>query len=136
MMVEFSVTDPQTPKRCIEAINGSFDSIKEMIADYKPKETMQDYAVIFYKGDIKEGQSLYVDRECENAIPVYCQYGGTHRYVGTLDGREVTFITDLEDVVIYQPYRLAIVKQRNGITKDSFYYNNVNNEEVSDDNND
>ena len=60
-MTEFSVCDPQTPKRCIEAINGSFDSIKEMIADYKPKETVQDYAIIFYKGNIKEGQSLYVD---------------------------------------------------------------------------
>ena len=78
-MTEFSVCDPQTPKRCIEAINGSFDSIKEMIADYKPKETVQDYAIIFYKGNIKEGQSLYVDKECENAIPVYCQYGGRSR---------------------------------------------------------
>lgn len=134
-MTEFSVTDPQTPKRCIEAINGSFDSIKEMVAEYKPKETVQDYAVIFYKGDIKEGQSLYVDKECENAIPVYCQYGGTHRYVGILDGKEVTFITDLEDVVIYQPYRLKIVNQRkNGITKDSFYYNNVNSEVANDNN--
>lgn len=133
-MTEFSVCDPQTPKRCIEAINGSFDSIKEMVAEYKPKETVQDYAVIFYKGDIKEGQSLYVDKECENAIPVYCQYGGTHKYVGTLDGKEITFITDLEDVIIYQPYRLKIINQRNGITKDSFYYNNVNSE-VSNDNN-
>ena len=133
-MTEFSVCDPQTPKRCIEAINGSFDSIKEMIADYKPKETIQDYAIIFYKGDIKEGQSLYVDKECENAIPVYCQYGGINKYVGTLDGKEVTFITDLEDVIIYQPYRLKIINQRNGITKDSFYYNNINSE-VSNDNN-
>ena len=133
-MTEFSVCDPQEPKRCIEAINGSFDSIKEMIADYKPKETVQDYAIIFYKGDIKEGQSLYVDKECENAIPVYCQYGGTNKYVGTLDGKEVTFITDLEDVIIYQPYRLKIINQRNGITKDSFYYNNINSE-VSNDNN-
>ena len=133
-MTEFSVCDPQTPKRCIEAINGSFDSIKEMIADYKPKETVQDYAIIFYKGNIKEGQSLYVDKECENAIPVYCQYGGTNKYVGTLDGKEITFITDLEDVIIYQPYRLKIINQRNGLTKDSFYYNNVNSE-VSNDNN-
>lgn len=121
-MTEFSVCDPQTPKRCIEAINGSFDSIKEMIAEYKPKETIQDYAVIFYKGDIKEGQSLYVDKECENAIPVYCQYSGANRYVGTLDGREVTFVVDLENVTIYQPYRLRIINQRNGLTKDSFYY--------------
>lgn len=122
-MTEFSVCDPQTPKRCIEAINGSFDSIKEMIAEYKPKETIQDYAVIFYKGDIKEGQSLYVDKECENAIPVYCQYSGANRYVGTLDGREVTFVVDLENVTIYQPYRLRIINQRSGLTKDSFYYN-------------
>lgn len=121
-MTEFSVCDPQTPKRCIEALNDSFDSIKEMVAEYKPKETTQDYAIIYYKGDIKNGQSLYVDKECENAIPVYCQYGGTNRYVGTLDGKEITFIVDLENVLIYQPYRLRIVNQRNGLTKDSFYY--------------
>ena len=121
-MTEFSVCDPQTPKRCIEALNSSFDSIKEMVAEYKPKETVQDYAVIYYKGDIKNGQSIYVEKECENAIPVYCQYGGAHKYVGTLDGKEITFITDLEDVFIYQPYRLKIVNQRNGLTKDSFYY--------------
>ena len=130
-MTEFSVCDPQTPKRCIEAINGSFDSIKEMIADYKPTETVQDYAVIFNKGDIKEGQSLYIDKECENAIPIYCQYNGANRYVGTLDGREVTFVVDLENVTIYQPYRLRIINQRNGLTKDSFYYNTG----VLDDNN-
>ena len=135
-MTEFSVCDPQTPKRCIEALNDSFDSIKQMVGEYKPKETVQDYAIIYYKGDIKNGQSLYVDKECENAIPVYCQYGGTNRYVGTLDGKEITFIVDLENVLIYQPYRLRIVNQRNGLTKDSFYYSTGALEGEENDNND
>lgn len=123
MLTDFSVCDPQTPKRCIEAINSSFDSIKEMVAEYKPRETVQDYAILYYQGDVKNGQTLYVEKECESAIPIYCQYGGTNRYVGTLDGRMITFIVDLENVLIYQPYRLRLVNQRNGLTKESFYYN-------------
>lgn len=122
----FSITDPQTSKRCIEALNDSFDSIKMMVGNYTPKTTKQDYAVLFYNGPIKEGSKIYVTEPAESAIPIYAQYLGTFIYVGDLVERTLAFSTTLEDddYLIYQPYRTAIVKETIGLNSGDRFYSN------------
>jgi hypothetical protein len=124
----FSVSDPQTEKRVVNALNTSFDSIKNIVNEYKPVTTVQDYGLISYYGEIKEGKNIYVSRKSEAAIPVFAQSYGVYEYVGTLEGNTISFVKTLEDkATIYQPYRIAIVKDRTGILAGGHtYYDDIN----------
>lgn len=124
----FSVSDPQTEKRVVNALNTSFDSIKNIVNEYKPVTTVQEYGLISYYGEIKEGKSIFTARKSEAAIPVFAQYYGVYEYVGTLEGKTIKFIKTLEDkATIYQPYRIAVVKDRTGIGAGGHtYYDDIN----------
>lgn len=130
-MDNFSITDPQTPKRCIEALNDSFNSIKDLVANYQPKTTQQDYAVLYYVGPIVEGNKIYVKTPVEAATPVFAQYYGALKYVGDLVDTTLAFSTTLSteenemaDFIIYQPYRVAIVKDDVGLNNVDMFYRN------------
>lgn len=87
----FSVADPQTDQRAINAMNVSFDSIKQMIKDYKPKETNQDFRILNYNGPIEKDKSIYVDVPADSPTQIFCQYGTVVKYVGTLKDNTLTF---------------------------------------------
>ena len=91
-MTEFSVCDPQTPKRCIEAINGSFDSIKEKIADriIFPTVATENSVevtyenVVFASGEYKVNIVPFIKDEYNIVVT----YKADERFVNIYDAKE------------------------------------------------
>lgn len=111
-MNDFSIADPNTNREIINSLNNSFNSIKEMVSNYVPKKTKQNYAILAYKGNIEKGKSLYVDQSALFQTNVYAVYGSSMKYVGVLVDKCITFSETLKysdsdtlyPAVIYQPY--------------------------------
>lgn len=130
----FSVSDPQTDQRAINAMNVSFDSIKQMIKDYKPKETNQDFRILNYNGKIEKDKSIYVDVPADSPTQIFCQYGTVMKYVGTLKDNTLTFTETItnggtgkdkdevyEHAIIYQTYVRKIDRPRTEINREKIF---------------
>lgn len=118
-MEGFSLTDPSTSKRVINALNISFDSLADVINTYKPDYTTQDYAILTYTGFIEQNERIIVDEPAIEITPIFCQYGSELIYVGSLEDDKLTFSKSLVDgnqqpveLTIYQPYRILPSWQR------------------------
>lgn len=130
----FSVADPQTDQRAINAMNVSFDSIKQMIKDYEPRETNQDFRILNYRGKIEKDKSIFVDVAADSPTQIFCQYGSLMKYVGVLKDKTLTFSETItiggsgkdkddvwENAIIYQPYVRKIDRPKTEVNKEKIF---------------
>lgn len=135
MASSFSVADPQTDKRIVNALNRSFDSIQEMVDNYKPQITEQNFKILNWKGEIRKDKSISVSEPADIETPVFCFYGNTLKFIGVLVGYTLTFTETIEttneqgakepyQALIYMPYRTGVSRNPVKLTKDNFYKGN------------
>lgn len=77
--------DKNTSKKCIDALNKSFNSIQNMIDNYSPEVTYQDYSVLYYSGVLTENYNTGLKPRFSSRIFGVNNFSTSYEYVGLLD---------------------------------------------------
>ncbi len=102
----FNVTDSETSERTVDAINTSFRSIEEMIEDFTPFVTSQDFAVFQYSGYVEKDQEIKIPMTPPSkTINVFGVVGASYWLVGVLNTAGVFTSSVTQNVTINQPYK-------------------------------
>lgn len=101
----FQVSDSETSKITLDAINTSFDAIQEMITNFTPVETKQDYAALSYSGELIAGKAMLTTQPSIDNVDIYGSIGTSYVRCGTLNNYVFNPIITVSSVTIYQLYR-------------------------------
>lgn len=102
----FSVTDLNTDEKTVDALNTSFQSISDMVDDFIPFVTQQEYSVLQYNGYVSAGMSVQGFTPPTRQINVFGVVGTSYWLVGTLNTNGVLTFNISNYVTINQPYRV------------------------------
>ena len=101
----FNVTDSETSERTVDAINTSFRSIEDMIEDFTPFVTSQDFSVFQYSGYVEKDQEIKGFTPPSQTINVFGVVGASYWLVGVLNTAGVFKSSVSQVVTINQPYK-------------------------------
>lgn len=102
----FSVTDSNTDEKTVDALNTSLQSISDMVDDFVPFQTKQDYAVLNYSGYVSAGMAVGGFTPPSKNINVFGVVGTSYWLCGTLSTTGVLTFNVSNYVTINQPYRI------------------------------